>query len=196
MLRHKSVDAYIDSAEYWQTELKTLRRLLLSSGLSETLKWSSPCYTLNDKNVVGLAAFRSYFGLWFFQGALLPDKSKVLVNAQAGRTKAQRQWRMTSAADIRPALIKKYVKEAIAIARSGREIKPDRSRPIVVPAELRHAFTKNRTAGAAFSRLRPGLQREFTDYVSDAKRDETKRRRIEKILPIIAAGKSLNDRYR
>jgi uncharacterized protein YdeI (YjbR/CyaY-like superfamily) len=119
MLRHKSVDAYIDAAPIWQMELKSLRRTLLSTGLSETLKWGAPCYTFNDRNVVGIGAFKAYFGLWFFQGALLRDPEKVLINARDGRTRAQRQWRMRSAKDIRQAVIKRYVKEAIAIVSSG-----------------------------------------------------------------------------
>ncbi|MDH4049024.1 MAG: YdeI/OmpD-associated family protein [Gammaproteobacteria bacterium] len=196
MLRHKSVDAFIDSAEHWQSELKSLRRLLLASGLAETIKWGGPCYTFEDKNIVGLGAFKSYFGLWFFQGALLADKAGVLINAQEGRTKALRQWRMNSAKDIRQGLIKSYLKEAIAIVESGRKIKADRSRPIVVPEELRKALAKNSRARSAFDGLRPGLQREYTDYVAQAKREDTRLRRIEKILPMIASGAGLNDKYR
>ncbi len=196
MLRHKSVDAYIDSAPHWQIELKALRRVLLSTGLVETVKWGGPCYTLNGKNVVGAGAFKSYFGLWFFQGALLKDASKVLINAQQGRTQAMRQWRMTSASDIKPELVKSYVREAAALAASGRGVSADRSKPIVVPAELKAALAKSKSASAAFGKLRPGLQRKYTEYVSAAKLVETKLRRIEKILPMIAAGIGLNDKYR
>lgn len=196
MLRHKSVDDYIDAAPHWQAELKALRRVLLSTGLVETVKWGGPCYTSNGNNVVGIGGFKSYFGLWFFQGALLKDPNKVLVNAQEGRTKALRQWRMTTASEIEPALIKNYVREAAAIAGSGREIRADRSKPIVIPAELEAAIAANKAAAAAFDKLRPGLQREYTDYVAAAKRAETRQRRIDKILPMIAAGIGLNDKYR
>jgi uncharacterized protein YdeI (YjbR/CyaY-like superfamily) len=164
--------------------------------LSETVKWGGPCYTFNDRNVVGLGAFKAYFGLWFFQGALLKDSEKVLVNAQEGRTKAQRQWRMTSAKEIRPALIKRYIKEAVAIEKSGRGIKADRSKPIVIPEELKSALGSSGKAGSSFTKLRPGLQREYAEYVSSAKRAETRQRRIQKILPMIAAGAGLNDKYR
>lgn len=196
MLRHKSVDAYIDSAPHWQIELKALRRVLLSTGLVETVKWGGPCYTFNGKNIVGIGAFKSYFGLWFFQGALLKDAGKVLINAQEGRTRAMRQWRMASASDIKPELIKSYVREAAALVASGREIRADRSKPIIVPAELKAALARSKPASGAFGKLRPGLQREYTEYVFAAKRAETKQRRIEKILPLITAGVGLNDKYR
>ena len=49
---------------------------------------------------------------------------------------------------------------------------------------------------AAFDKLSPGKQREYTEYISSAKRDETKQKRIEKILPMIDAGIGLHDKYR
>ena len=73
MQRHKSVDAYIEAAEYWQEELREVRKILQNTELEETTKWGGPCYTFDGKNVVGLSAFKSYFGLWFFQGVLLKD---------------------------------------------------------------------------------------------------------------------------
>ena len=112
MKARKTVNQYIADADLWRNELKRLREVLMSTGLEETVKWGAPCYTLDGKNVVGMTAFKSYFGLWFFQGALLQDKDRVLVNAQKGKTKAMRQWRMTSADDIRPATIRSLVKEA------------------------------------------------------------------------------------
>ena len=78
----KTVDEYIDKAEQWQPELTRLREILNSTGLEETVKWGAPCYTHDGKNVVGIAGFKNYFGLWFHQGALLADAEGVLINAQ------------------------------------------------------------------------------------------------------------------
>lgn len=196
MKRHKTVDEYIDAADDWQAELKQLRKILNATPLTETVKWGGPCYTYDGKNVVGIGAFKSYFGLWFHQGALLTDKKKVLINCQEGKTKALRQWRMNSKKEIDAKTIKEYVKEAIENQHKGVEIKADRSKPVVVPKELKSAFTKNKKAHASFKGLTKGKQREYAEYVSDAKREETKLKRIEKILPMIVAGKGLNDKYR
>ena len=97
MKRYKAVDDYVASRQLWQDEIKRLREILLSTNLTEEVKWGGPCYTYDGKNVVGLAGFKSCFGLWFHQGALLKDKKRVLINAQEGTTKALRQWRMRSA---------------------------------------------------------------------------------------------------
>jgi uncharacterized protein YdeI (YjbR/CyaY-like superfamily) len=196
MQRAKTPAAYFASPGPWKAELNTLRKVLKETGLKEEIKWGGPCYTLDGKNIVGIGGFKSYFGLWFHQGALLKDKESVLINAQEGRTKALRQWRMTSAKEIRPAVIKAYVKEAITHSKAGKEIKPDRAKPLVIPPELKKALAKIKTADANFKKLTPGLQREYADYIADAKQAATKERRLEKILPMIKAGKGLNDRYR
>jgi uncharacterized protein YdeI (YjbR/CyaY-like superfamily) len=53
---------------------KKLRSIIQKSELVETVKWGVPVYTINDKNVVGSSVFKSYDGLWFFQGSYLKDK--------------------------------------------------------------------------------------------------------------------------
>jgi uncharacterized protein YdeI (YjbR/CyaY-like superfamily) len=196
MKRAKSVDEYIADAGSWKSELKRLREILQSTELEEDVKWGGPCYTYNGKNIVGLAGFKSYFGLWFHQGALLKDQKKVLMNAQEGRTKALRQWRMQTAKDIRPTIIKSYVREAIKLAKEGRQIAPSRKKPLLVPAELKKALGANRQASENLENMRLGLRREYADYITDAKRDDTKLRRLEKIMPMIKAGSGLHDKYR
>jgi len=196
MKRHKSVDDYIQSSAQWRNELAQLRSVLVSTELTEEVKWGAPCYTFDGKNVVGIGGFKSYVGLWFHQGALLKDDKKVLINAQEGVTKALRQWRMNSAKEIKPAIIKRYVREAIQLVKDGKNIGPAKKKPVVVPAELKKALQKSKVATDQFSELTPGKQREYAEYIGAAKREETKISRIKKILPMIRSGIGLNDRYR
>ncbi len=196
MRRHKTVDEYIEASEHWQDELIRLRKILTSTDLRETVKWGGPCYTFDGKNVVGMGAFKSYVGLWFFQGALLADKEKVLINAQEGKTKALRQWRFTSKKEIDATRITAYVNEAVELQKQGLEIKADRSETTKIPPQLKQALQRNRKANSCFSQPTKGKQREYADYIADAKREETKVKRLEKILPMIKAGKGLNDKYR
>ncbi len=196
MEKNKSPDAYFAKPRAWRNELLALRKIMAETGLAEEIKWGAPCYTFDGKNVVGIGGFKSYFGIWFHQGALLKDSKKILVNAQEGVTKAQRQWRMTSAADIKPTLIKAYVKEAAALAKAGKEIKADRNKKLVIPPELKAALAKNKKADAAFAKLTPGKQREYAEHIIEAKQAATKDRRLAKILPMIVAGQGLNDKYK
>lgn len=196
MAEKKTPDTYFANAKAWRDELSQLRKVLCSLDLDETLKWGAPCYTLGGANIVGVAAFKEHFALWFHQGALLKDDKGVLVNAQEGVTKAQRQWRMTSARDIKPALIKSYVREAMVNEKAGKSIKPDRAKPLVIPTELTTALKNDMKARAAFEAMSKTLRREYAEYISQAKQDATKQRRLEKILPMIRSGVGLNDKYR
>lgn len=192
----KSVEEYVAQHPEWEAALTKLRAVLLATELEETVKWGAPCYTLDGKNVVGIGAFKAYAGLWFHQGALLSDPDGVLINANEGKTRGLRQWRFASGQPIKVARVKAYLSEAIANQRAGKQILPDRSKPVVVPPELTAALKQRATSRKAFDALTPGKRREYADYIAEAKREATKQSRIEKILPMIEAGVGLHDKYR
>jgi len=196
MKSYKTVEEFLKKAPAWNAELATLREILLSTGLEETMKWGAPAYCYNGKNVVGIGGFKNYFGLWFFQGALLKDSKKHLINAQDSTTKAMRQWRFESPEAIDAKTIRSYVKEACELVDKGIAIKPDRDKPLVVPPELEAALKKNRKAKAIFDAMSKSCRREYAEHISTAKQLETKQRRLEKILPMIEAGGGLNDKYK
>ena len=108
-----SVKKYLETSEKWSKELSKLREIILKTELIETVKWSIPIYTINTKNVVGIAGFKDYFGLWFVQGVFLKDEEQLLINASEDKTKGQRQWRFKSLEEINESLILQYLYEGI-----------------------------------------------------------------------------------
>ena len=164
--------------------------------MEETVKWGSSCYTINGKNVVSVGAFKEFVALWFFQGALLKDKDKVLINAQEGTTKALRQWRFFAVDEIHPQQVQKYVKEAIENQKLGREILPQRKKSLVIPSHLSEALRGNSNLKTCFDQFTTGKQREFADYIASAKRIKTRKNRLQKIIPMILRKEGLNDRYK
>jgi uncharacterized protein YdeI (YjbR/CyaY-like superfamily) len=195
MERYKTVDDYIDGSRLWGAELAKIRGILQSTELTEEVKWGAPCYTYGGKNVVGMAGFKSYFGLWFHQGALLKDDQEVLINAQEGKTQALRQWRMSSAKEIKPTVIKRYVREAIQLVRDGKSMATSKKKTISTPPELAAALKKSKVAQKKFAALTAGRQRDYAEYIASARRDETKQNRLRKIMPMIRQGIGLNDKY-
>lgn len=195
MKKYLTPDDYFDDQEKWRTELNILRSLLHETELEEVMKWSFPCYSLNNKNVVGIGNHSTYFGLWFFQGVFLSDPQQVLINAQEGKTKAMRQWRMASEKDINKKMIRQYLAEAIENQKSGLEVK---SAPANVSesTELLDELNKDRTLQSQFQKLTPGRQKEYHEFINSAKRESTKMARIEKSKVLIYNGLGLNDRYR
>ena len=196
MKKLKNVDEFFEDLKRWKTESTKLRSVVNSIGLEETAKWSMPVYVYNGKNVVGIYATKMYFGLWFYQGALLQDNDKYLICAQEGKTKALRQWRMTSLKDIKVRAIKKYILEAMGLVEQGKEIKPNRNKPFMMPPELKKALAQHPQAQSCFDQMTKSCRREYADYISDAKKAETKLRRIEKIIPMIMTSVGLHDKYR
>jgi uncharacterized protein YdeI (YjbR/CyaY-like superfamily) len=191
-----SVADIISEMKPWVNELMLLREIILSCGLNEEIKWGGPIYTLDGKNVLSIGSFKHFFTMWFHQGVFLSDPKKVLINAGEGRTRGLRQWRFTSKEEINTTLVKKYVQEAVKNAKAGKEIKPEKKATLPLPSELKAAFTKNKIAQASFEELTPGKQREYIEYISEAKGEETRLRRVQKSLPIIISGLGLNDKYK
>lgn len=184
-----------DKQHEWANEIDTLKAILAKTQLVETVKWGAPVYTFNGKNVVGIAGFKNYFTLWFYKGVFLKDEAARLVNAQDGKTKSLRQWRFESGDDLNEKLILQYVNEAIEIEKAGLAIKPEK-KSNAIPELLQHALDENEELSVGFSKLTPGKQREYSEYIAEAKQEKTKLSRLEKITPMILEGKGLNDKYK
>lgn len=196
MEKHKSVEEYLDAQTEWRKLLDGLREILLSTELEETLKWSIPTYTINKKNVIGMAAFKEHTAIWFFNGVFLQDEKKLLINAQMDKTKGLRQWRFKSMDEIDATLVKAYIEEAITNQKEGRELKPVRKKAIVIPTILQDALIKDSQLKTYFELFSESKKREFTEYIEEAKREETKRKRLEKVTPMILNKVGLHDKYR
>ena len=190
-----SVVDIISEMEPFVAELMLLRDIILKTGLKEEIKWGGPIYTMDGKNILAIGSFKNFLTIWFHQGVFLTDPAKVLVTASEG-TRGLRQWRFSSMKDIKPALVKKYILEAIANHKAGKEIKPERKPQLDTPAEYAAAFKKDKALKDAFSKLTPGKQREYFEHVLMAKTEDTRVRRVEKSIPMIKKGVGLNDKYK
>lgn len=192
-----TVDEYILNTGEWMESMNLLRDIFLSAGLDETVKWGGPVYTCNGKNIAGMAAFKSYAGIWFYQGALLKDEKKKLVNAQEGVTKALRQWRFASASEIaeESETIIRYVKEAIENQEQGKQFKPSKDKLLIIPDELQDVFGRDSDLKQRFEALSLSKRRDYAEYINTAKQPETRQKRLERIIPMILQGIGLNDKY-
>jgi uncharacterized protein YdeI (YjbR/CyaY-like superfamily) len=180
--------------ERWKPEIAAMRRVLAGLGMTEERKWGKPTYTVGGKNIVILQGFKEYFALGFFQGALLKDPKKLLV--QLGQVQAGRVMKFTSAKEITAsaATIKAYVREAIAVEKAGLRVKPKRTSDFPVPEELTERFRKDPRFRRAFEALTPGRQRGYLYHFAAAKRSATRAARIEKAMPAIFEGRGFLER--
>ncbi len=198
MIKADSAEAYIRTTGPWEEALWLLREVFLSAGLEETIKWGGPVYTFRGRNICGMAAFKSYAGIWFYQGALLADEAKKLICAQEGVTKALRQWRFGSTQEIArdQALIRLYIAEAILNESAGKTIRPEKNAGVEIPVEMENALVSDPFLKSQFEVLPLTKRRDFAEYIQSAKLEKTRLDRMEKIIPMILRGEGLNDKYK
>jgi uncharacterized protein YdeI (YjbR/CyaY-like superfamily) len=177
----------------WGAEIAELQEILSAFDLKEERKWGKPCYTMQGKNVVIIQGFKEYCALGFFQGALLKDPKKLLV--QLGQVQAARVMKFTSAQEIarKAATIKAYVREAMAAEQAGRRVE---TKPLVVPVpqELKEKFRQDPRFKRAFEALTPGRQRGYLFHFARAKQSRTRTARIEQAMPAIFEGRGFLER--
>jgi uncharacterized protein YdeI (YjbR/CyaY-like superfamily) len=180
--------------ERWQREIAEMRRLLAGFAMEEQRKWGKPTYMLDGKNIVILQGFKEYFALGFFQGALLKDPKKVLV--QLGQVQAARVMKFASVKDIeaKAATIKAYVREAIAVEKAGLRVEKKKTSDFPVPEELTARLRRDPRFKRAFEALTPGRQRSYLFHFAAAKQSATRVARIEKAMPAILEGRGFLER--
>ncbi|WP_300345698.1 YdeI/OmpD-associated family protein [Nesterenkonia sp.] len=193
MEHYDDVDSYLRNAQRWPEEIRALRPILVSAGLTEHIKWGKPCYSHDGANIAIIQEFSDNLALMFFKGILLDDRAGVL--AEVGpNSHAARRMMFASVEDVQKnaETVTAYVGQAIAHEVEGTEV-PPRQEEEMAP-ELGERLAEDDELAAAFDKLTPGRQRAYNLHVSGAKRSATRRQRVEKIAPRILEGKGLHDR--
>ncbi len=180
--------------ERWEAEIAAMRRVLGGLGMKEECKWGKPTFTVDGKNIVIMQGFKEYFALGFFQGALLKDPEKVLV--QLGQVQAARVMKFRSVKDIaaKARTIKAYVREAIAVEKAGLKVERKKTSDFPVPRELTERFRRDARFKRAFDALTPGRQRSYLYHFGAAKQSATRIARIDKAMPAIFEGRGFLER--
>jgi uncharacterized protein YdeI (YjbR/CyaY-like superfamily) len=189
------IDAYIDrQAAFAQPILRHLREMLHEAcpDCEETLKWSSPSFMYKGKILAGFAAFKAHatFGYWSGSQVLEADPKQASAMGQFGR--------LTSLDDLPPrAALIDLTRKAMKLVEEG--VKPVRDKhkkpPFSVPQDLRAAIDAVPAAKATFDAFPPSCQREYAEWVTEAKRDETRARRLAQTVEWLAEGKRRNWKY-
>jgi uncharacterized protein YdeI (YjbR/CyaY-like superfamily) len=199
------VDAYIaKAAPFAQPVLAHLREVIHKAcpDVVEEMKWSRPFFLHGGVILCNISGFKEHcsFGFW---GA---EMGKVLVQdgvVQEGGMGSL--GRITGLKDLPPdKKMLGYIRQAAALIDSGlgdnrvvvarRVVKAPKA-AVEMPAEFAAALKKNKAAGKVFEAFSPSCRREYVEWVADAKRDETRERRIAQAVEWIAEGKQRNWKY-
>ncbi len=196
MSRDPRIDAYIArQADFARPILEHLREAVHAAcgEAEETLKWGMPHFLYKGRILAGMAAFKAHATFGFRRA------EEVLGERGAEREAMGQFGRLASIADL-PAddFLHELVRKAMALTDSGT--RPARAKPgprdePQTPPELEAALSANPAARATFEAFPPSCRREYVQWVAEAKRPETRDRRIAQAIEWMAEGKRRNWKY-
>jgi uncharacterized protein YdeI (YjbR/CyaY-like superfamily) len=188
------VDDYIANAALFARPILTHLRTLVHAGcpdVEESLKWSNPSFAYKGI-MCGMAAFKAHcaFGFW---------KHALIVGGDGDRDAMGSFGRITSLDDLpSDRTMIAYVRKAAALNASGvkapRVPRAPRA-PIRVPADVAAALKKNARARRHFEVFSPSHRREYLEWITEAKTDATRQKRLATAIAWIAEGKGRNWKY-
>ena len=196
-----AVDAYIaKSADFAQPILNHLREIVHEAApdIVEEMKWSRPFFVYRGVILGNISAFKQHctFGLWGTEVAEVLRADGVASSEAMGTF-----GRIASLEDLPPRKkLIAYVKNAAKLIEEGTRTKawerPKVAKPALeVPAALAAALKKHKVASKQFDAMSPSCRREYIEWVADAKREETRDKRIATTIEWVAEGKSRNWKY-
>ena len=195
------IDSYIsNSQEFAIPILDYLRKLVhkVCPDCQETMKWSFPHFEYKGEILCSMAAFKKYCAFGFWKEKLMTKSQNLLTDK--GKTAMGDFGKITSLKDLPTTKIlslciqeaMKLNEDGIKIAKTVKRIDP---KDIVVPSDFQKALNKNAKAKKVFEAFTPSHKREYIGYINEAKREETKQKRIVKSIEKLSEGNAHNYKY-
>ncbi|HEY2431267.1 MAG TPA: YdeI/OmpD-associated family protein [Vicinamibacterales bacterium] len=194
--RDPRIDAYIAKARPFAQPILARIRKAVHAGCpdaGESIKWGMPAFSYKGP-LAGMAAFKAHCALAFWKASLMQTVP------QAKRREAMGQFGRFESIDDVPSerALVKMVKEAVALNESGARVVRRRAAPKAppkAPADLLAALKKHGKAIAAWTDFPPSHQREYVEWITEAKTEATRARRLETAVAWIAEGRGRNWKY-
>jgi uncharacterized protein YdeI (YjbR/CyaY-like superfamily) len=196
MSRDPRIDAYIArQADFARPILEQLREAVHSAcpECEETLKWSMPTFMYKGGILASMAAFKAHATFGFWRGSL------VVGDGEEQRSAMGQFGRLTSAADLPSReTLSLLIRKAMALADSGTKPKRPVKNPkpaIETPSDLEAALDSNPAARATYEAFPPSCRRDYVEWIVEAKREETRAKRLAQAVEWMAEGKKRHWKY-
>jgi uncharacterized protein YdeI (YjbR/CyaY-like superfamily) len=200
-----AVDAYIDKAKPFAIPiLLHLRKLIHKAcpGIEESIKWSRPFFSYQGAILCNISAFTHHCSLGFWG----EEMDGVLREAEALKAGAMGSLgRITSLSDLpSDKLLLLWLRQAVAFVEAGTHTSPITTRQKVVKApkaepematDFLEALSGDKRAAAVYGGFSPSCKREYLEWITSAKRPETRAARVATAIAWIAEGKQRNWKY-
>lgn len=190
--KQKILDYIEDLPPFSKAICKKLRSIILKADkdLKEEWKWG-PHYALNGM-VCGYGAFKEHVKFTFFNGSAMKDPKGMFNHCVDNEF--SRSVKYTDVKEIDEAAITALVKESVAVNKKGFK-RAVQNKNVEVPDDLQKALAKNKTAQKFFNGLTYGYKKDFVEHITEAKREETRQQRIQKVVDLCESNLTLNHKY-
>ncbi len=193
------VDAYIEkAAKFAQPILKKIRRLFHKAfpKIDEAMKWSTPAF-MHKGIVAGMAAFKQHVRFAFWKGKQMKDPKKIFEGI--GDTEMGALV-LRDVSELPPDdVLMLYIKEAVELNEQGvkstKVKKKAVKKELAVPDDLAAALKKNKKAQATFDGFSPSHKREYIEWITEAKQEATRKKRLATAIEWLSEGKPRNWKY-
>ena len=195
------IDAYIEkAAAFAQPVLLHLRELIHKHcpDVEETMKWSFPHFVYKDRNVFSMAAFKQHCAFGFNLASIMNDAHGLLETDDKAAMGSL--GRITALKDLpSDKILEHYFKQSIKLVDDGVKVpkllKKAEALPMEVPDYFMAALKKNKKAFAVFEGFAPSHRKEYLEWIKEAKREETRNKRITQAIEWMAEGKPRHWKY-
>ena len=198
--KSKQIDAYVaKSADFAKPILNHLRELVHKTcpDAEEKMKWSFPHFDYKNEMLCSMAAFKQHCSFGFWKAALMKDP--VLLETAKSEAAMGHLGKITSLKDLPPdKKIIAWIKEAMKLNDERKKVvktKPVVKEKLAVPDYFTAAVKKNKKAWATFETFAPSAKKDYVEWVTDAKTEETKNKRLAQSIEWMAEGKRRNWKY-
>ena len=198
----KRIDAYIDkSADFAKPILGRLRQIIHEAcpEVSETMKWSFPHFEYAGSILCSMAAFKHHCAFGFWLGSLMKDPEGLIRRGEEKDSMGQ----FGQIKDVKDLPAKKiliqYIKEAMSLNEKGvkrEKHEAPAKKELVVPDAFLKLLRKNKTILTAFENLSYSHKKEYLEWITEAKMEETRQKRMAKTVELLSEGKSMNWKYK
>lgn len=194
------VDAYIEKCQpFAKPILEHLRETVhkVCPNVEETIKWGVPHFEYHGI-LCSMAGFKEHCVFVLWKASLLKDEKNLL--QRIGKTEMTQFKKMTSLKDLPPdRTLKAYIEEAMYLNEQQLKApsKPKQKilKEVVVPDDLSAALKKNKAAGSTFANFSPSHQREYIEWINEAKTEATRNKRLTTTIEWLMEGKARNWKY-
>ncbi len=196
-IKDKEVDSYIAKAEpFARPILEHLRALVhqVCPDCEEKIKWSFPHFDYKGQMLCSMAAFKEHASFGFWKATLLDDPKHILSHSEGMGSIGK----LRSLADLpSDAILRGFIRQAMKLNDEGTTMSKPKPAPvkISVPEDLNAALEKNSDAKRTFEAFSPSNKREYIDWLTEAKTEATRQKRLGIAIEWMAEGKIRNWKY-